>query len=134
VVPPLIEAFRPDLLVAQLGCDTHFADPLTNLALTTGGYRELVRIIDSLCDRWVALGGGGYNLATVPRAWSMAYAVPAGLDLPDMIPAEFAASTGIERLNDPYPTDRPAAPERTRRYAERSVDAVRRHLFPVWGI
>jgi acetoin utilization protein AcuC len=134
VVPPLIQAFQPDLLVAQLGCDTHFADPLTNLALTTGGYREVVRVIDSLCDRWVALGGGGYNLTTVPRAWSLAYAVPAGLDLPDAIPVEFASRTGIERLNDPYPTDRPPVPNRTRRYAERSVDAVKRHLFPLWGI
>src|SRR5205823_10733863 len=140
-VPPLIEAFRPDILVAQIGCDTHFADPLTNLSLTTGGYRELVRIIDSLCDRWVALGGGGYNLTTVPRAWSLAYAVAAQLDLPDAIPAEFAARTGIERLNDPPPpawvparADRPPPPERTRRYAERTVESVRRHLFPLWGL
>lgn len=134
VVPPLIEAFRPDILVAQLGCDTHFADPLANLALTTGGYRELVRIIDSLCDRWVALGGGGYNLTTVPRAWALAYAVAARLDLPDAIPAQFAARTGIQHLNDPYPTDRPAPPSRTRTYAERAVEAVRRHLFPIWGL
>ncbi len=134
VVPPLVEAFRPDVLVAQLGCDTHFADPLANLALTTGGYREVVRIIDSLCDRWVALGGGGYNLTTVPRAWSLAYAVTARLDLPDAIPPGFAAGTGIERLNDPYPTDRPAPPARTRRYAEQAVEAVRRHLFPLWGL
>jgi acetoin utilization protein AcuC len=134
VVPPLIEAFRPEILVAQLGCDTHFADPLAHLKLTTGGFRELVRVIDSLCDRWVALGGGGYNLTTVPRAWSLAYAVMAGQDLPDAIPAAFAARTGIERLNDPYPADPPPVPERTRRYAERTVEAVRRHLFPRWGL
>ena len=97
-------------------------------------YRELVRIIDSLCDCWVALGGGGYNLTTVPRAWSLAYAVAAELDLPDSIPAEFAARTGIERLNDPYPGDRPSPPARTRRYAEQTVEAVRRHLFPLWGL
>jgi acetoin utilization protein AcuC len=134
VVPPLVEAFRPDVLVAQLGCDTHFADPLTNLSLTTGGYRELVRIIDNLCDRWVALGGGGYNLQTVPRAWALAYAVAARIDLPDTIPAGFAARTGIERLNDPYPADRPEPPARAREYAERSVTGVRRNLFPIYGL
>jgi acetoin utilization protein AcuC len=134
VVPPLVQAFRPDVLVAQLGCDTHFADPLANLALSTGGYREVVRIIDSLCDRWVALGGGGYNLTVAPRAWSLALAVAARLDLPDTIPAEFAARTGIENLNDPYPTGRPEPPARTRDYARRTVDAVRRHLFPLWGL
>jgi acetoin utilization protein AcuC len=134
LVPPLIQAFRPDVLVAQLGCDTHFADPLANLALTTGGYRELVRIIDSLCDRWVALGGGGYNLETVPRAWALAYAVAARQDLPDAVPAEFAFRTGIQHLNDPYPLHRPPVPARTRSYAERTVEAVRRHLFPLWGL
>jgi acetoin utilization protein AcuC len=134
VVPPLIEAFRPDVLVAQLGCDTHFADPLANLSLTTGGYRELVRIIDSLCDRWVALGGGGYNLMVAPRAWALAYAVAARQDLPDTIPAEFADRTGIERLHDPYPADRPEPPARAQQYAERTVEAVRRHLFPLWNL
>ncbi len=134
IVPPLVAAFRPDVLVAQLGCDTHFADPLANLSLTTGGYRELVRIIDNLCDRWVALGGGGYNLTVAPRAWSLAYAVAARQDLADAIPAEFAARTGIERLHDPVPSGIPAPPARARQYAERMVEAVKRHLFPPWGL
>src|SRR3712207_568367 len=61
VVPPLLRAFRPDVLVTQLGCDTHSLDPLANLRLTVDGqrtaYAELHRLAHEVSDgRWVALG------------------------------------------------------------------------------
>src|SRR6478672_397991 len=31
VVPPLVAAWKPDVLVTQLGCDTHYTDPLAEL-------------------------------------------------------------------------------------------------------
>src|SRR5690606_10143797 len=31
VVPPALDAFRPQVLVTQLGCDTHMTDPLAHL-------------------------------------------------------------------------------------------------------
>ena len=43
MVPVLAERFAPDVLVTQLGIDTHYQDPLTHLALTTHGYAALVR-------------------------------------------------------------------------------------------
>ena len=33
VVPPLVRAFKPQILVSQHGCDTHWMDPLANLEL-----------------------------------------------------------------------------------------------------
>ncbi len=67
VVVPLARAFRPDLIVAQLGVDAHHDDPQTELGLTIPGYRSLVRgiigLADELCDgRLAALGGGGYHI------------------------------------------------------------------------
>ena len=38
VVPPLLAAFRPDVLVTQLGIDSHYEDPITHLALTVQGF------------------------------------------------------------------------------------------------
>ena len=35
VVPPLIESFRPDIVVSQLGVDTFRSDPLAHLNVTT---------------------------------------------------------------------------------------------------
>ena len=41
IVPPLVTRFKPDILVTQLGVDTHIRDPLANLALTTSGHLAL---------------------------------------------------------------------------------------------
>ena len=74
VVPRVAAAFRPDVVVAQLGIDSHRTDPLTHLALTVDGFAEAVRPITMLAPRLVALGGGGYDLGNVARAWTVAWA------------------------------------------------------------
>jgi acetoin utilization protein AcuC len=64
VVEPLVRGFDPDVLVTQLGCDTHVTDPLAHLALTVDDmaaiYRRLHRLAhEAAAGRWVATGGGG---------------------------------------------------------------------------
>ncbi len=93
VVPSALEAFGPDVLVTQLGCDTHVTDPLAHLALATDDYAaigtRLRRLADTLAGgRWVALGGGGYQIATVvPRAWTIYFAELCGVPVPVEVPA-----------------------------------------------
>jgi acetoin utilization protein AcuC len=36
IVP--VEWFNPEVVVAQLGAETHYSDPLTSLSLTLTGY------------------------------------------------------------------------------------------------
>ena len=92
VVPPLVTRFAPDVLVTQLGCDTHATDPLAQMQLTTRAYRETAKELHTLAHdaangRWVATGGGGYQWArVVPRAWTLAFAEMAGAELPDELP------------------------------------------------
>jgi acetoin utilization protein AcuC len=94
VVPDAVASFAPDVLVTQLGCDTHHSDPLANLQLTTRAYREAARTLHLLAHdvadgRWVATGGGGYQWArVVPRAWTLWFAEMAGAadDLADELP------------------------------------------------
>ncbi len=88
-VPPLIDRFRPDVIVSQLGVDTFRTDPLAHLNVTTNGFCEVVRTIASFSPRWVALGGGGYDIANVARAWTLAWAVMNGVEAPAGIPGEF---------------------------------------------
>jgi len=114
LLPPLASSFGPDLLVTQLGCDSHWRDPLTHLALTMRAYPEIYALLHGLAHthcggRWVATGGGGYDWArVVPRAWTMAFAEMCahepgtGLDLlPDQLPPGWP---GME-----LPTGRPGA-------------------------
>ena len=92
VVPPAVASFRPDVLVTQLGCDTHASDPLAQLLLTTRAYREAAAELhrlahDAASGRWVATGGGGYQWArVVPRAWTIAFAEMCDAEVPNEIP------------------------------------------------
>lgn len=76
VVPPLVRAFEPEILVTQLGCDSHRLDPLASLNLTIDGQRDSYRVLHELAHevaggRWIAVGGGGYETVhVVPRAWT----------------------------------------------------------------
>lgn len=89
LVPDLLSAFKPDVLVTQLGVDTFRSDPLTNLCLTTNGFMEVVKTFKSLGLPWLALGGGGYHIVNVARAWTLAWALMNEVDPPDELPESF---------------------------------------------
>ncbi|SDL57504.1 acetoin utilization protein AcuC [Nonomuraea maritima] len=84
VVPPLLRAFAPEILVTQHGCDSHALDPLANLMLSLDGQRTAYAALHRLAHetaggRWIATGGGGYELVqVVPRAWTHLLAEAAG--------------------------------------------------------
>ena len=83
VVPPLLRAFAPDVLVTQHGCDSHVLDPLAHMALSLDAQRASYAALHDLAHefahgRWVALGGGGYEVVdVVPRAWAHLVAIAA---------------------------------------------------------
>lgn len=126
IVPPLVAAFGPDIVVSQLGTDTHYLDPLAHLCLTTKGYEAVVSEIKALDPRWIALGGGGYSLDVVPRAWTLAYGVMLGRDFPDELPPAYAREYGPERLRDregPHLDE--GLREEARRYAQSGVEELK---------
>ncbi|MBS3941864.1 MAG: acetoin utilization protein AcuC [Actinobacteria bacterium] len=147
VVEPLVRAFAPDVLVTQLGCDTHATDPLAHLSLTVDddaeAYRRLHDLAHEVCGgRWVAFGGGGYQVVdVVPRAWTLAFAEMAGRHVPIDTPMQWQelayARTG--RTPPRSFTDDPVRVadelrEQARRAAAESVEAVRRLVMPLHGI
>jgi acetoin utilization protein AcuC len=87
VVPALLRSFRPQILVSQHGCDTHWMDPLANLALTIDAQRAAHAALHSLAHetaggRWLLTGGGGYELVqVVPRTWTHLLAEATGRPL-----------------------------------------------------
>jgi acetoin utilization deacetylase AcuC-like enzyme len=135
VVEPLAAAFRPDVLVTQNGCDGHADDPLSDLTLSLRGFRALARRLHRLAHhhcqgRWVATGGGGYDLdRVVPRAWALLWSELSGRRLPARVPARFAPGGWLEpRRRRRRATDAGAREleERNRR----AVRAVRRLALP----
>jgi acetoin utilization protein AcuC len=135
VVPPLVGKFAPDIVVTQLGTDSHYLDPLTQLSLTTKGYEELVARARRLAPAWLALGGGGYETSVVIRCWALAYGIMIGRDWPDAIPNDFQERYGVRKLrDDSRPRIKDSARERARRFAGESVAAVKRLVFPYHGL
>ncbi len=64
---PIIERFRPELLLVSAGYDAHAGDPLAGMAVSTEGYRAIMRRLrataDTVCGgRLVATLEGGYDL------------------------------------------------------------------------
>ncbi len=99
VVPPLLRAFGPEVLVSQHGCDSHRLDPLANLALSVDGQRRAQLMVHDLAHgitggKWLLTGGGGYQLVqVVPRSWTHLLAVASGepLDPERPVPAAWRA-------------------------------------------
>lgn len=89
VAYPLIAAFDPDVLVTQIGADTFRTDPLTNLEITTHSYSYVMRKLKALKIPWLALGGGGYDIVNVARAWTIAWGVMTGAPLDPRLPEPF---------------------------------------------
>jgi acetoin utilization protein AcuC len=118
-VPAALREFAPSVLVSQHGCDTHALDPLANLLLSVDGQRaahaKLHDLAHEVCDgRWVALGGGGYELVqVVPRSWTHLIAVATGdpVDPEAFTPKEWrdfvrlrTGQTAPTRMTDRAPT------------------------------
>ena len=133
---PLLRRFNPDVLVTQLGIDSHFQDPITHLALTVQGHAAAVSELETLGARkWLALGGGGYDLQAVARAWALDFAVISEQRLPASIPDAYAAQHGVSTLRDM--ADLPIQSDMIRdalTFAEAGAQSVQRLVFGALGI
>ena len=139
VVPPLVTAFKPDALVIQLGIDSHRTDPLTHLSLTVQGFTRAVKRLLPLAPRVVALGGGGYDLTNVARAWTAAWAAMNDVELPLDLPREShrdmqRLGLGTLSLNDPVEVLPPDTRRWAEEYARRQVGEIQDRIFPLHGL
>lgn len=130
IVPPIVRRFAPDVLVTQLGVDTHYGDPLTSMGLTTRGHEALFKAFAALTPgKWFACGGGGYNLDVVPRSWTLAFGVMSGQCLADALPDAYREQYGGQWLRDRETPDLPpGARDRARSRAEEVAAEVRQRF------
>lgn len=157
VVPALVRAVKPTLLVTQHGADTHRVDPLADFSVSLEAHREVMVMLrdlaDEVCDgRWLALGGGGYAVIdVVPRSWAQLLAVATGEAIDPQTPLpkayrEAEARARAEHGLSPEPAIRTygdGRPLAARSWEngfdpeddlDRAVQAARRVAFPEWGL
>ena len=108
MVAPALEAFAPDILVTQIGADTHHADPLTDLDATLAVYPQLAGRLHDLVHRccsgrWLIVGGGGYDPVDVtPRAWAAFIGTVLGHDTDGVVlPGAWVAASRAAGGNPP---------------------------------
>lgn len=131
LVPPLVQKFDPDILVAQLGIDTHYLDPIGDMALTVQGFGNIVSELAKMAPKLLLLGGGGYNVQAVARAWTVALGIISGTKLPDRIPQSYSDKHDIHFLYDISPQPNIEMQDRAKRFAENSVMAIQKLAFPI---
>ncbi|MHA1268722.1 MAG: histone deacetylase family protein [Candidatus Helarchaeota archaeon] len=88
---PVAKQYNPDYILISVGFDSHFSDPLTDLRLTTQGYRNIIKKVKDLsydiCDgKLIILLEGGYNLNAISR--SIVNIIYELADIPDSISDE----------------------------------------------
>lgn len=85
-VLPVLEEFKPDLIVNSAGQDNHYTDPLTNMSFSAQGYAELT----SLLKPDIAVLEGGYAIeGALPYVNLGIILAMAGLDYSGVIEPDF---------------------------------------------
>ncbi|MBV6459636.1 MAG: Acetoin utilization protein AcuC [Fimbriimonadaceae bacterium] len=97
---PAMARFRPNAVVLQMGVDPHELDPLGHLRLTAQEWLAAIPLVQDLEVPIVALGGGGYNLTTVPRMWTAAMLTLLREPVPQQIPDGVDPSWGMTTFFD----------------------------------
>jgi acetoin utilization deacetylase AcuC-like enzyme len=105
VILPLLDEFKPDLVVNSAGQDNHYSDPITNMCFSAHGYAELTRRLNP--D--IAVLEGGYSIeGALPYVNVGIIMALAGLD--------------TSRVREPdYQPDRIRQSGDTTRYIERTT-------------
>src|SRR3954453_1420587 len=150
VVPSVVKAFQPQIIVTQCGCDAHHEDPLADLALTVDGqrasYKAMHELAHQVCDgRWVVLGGGGYGLVRcVPRAWTHLIAEASGDPVPPdtEIPQSWQDDVRSRGLRTPSPVSMTEGAyvgfhrwdPFTENRVDRAIMRTRTAAFPYFGL
>jgi hypothetical protein len=94
MVLPILDEFKPELIVNSAGQDNHYSDPITNMNFTAHGYAELT----SLLKAQIAVLEGGYSIeGALPYINTGIILAMAGLDYshlqePDYEPDRFRQS------------------------------------------
>ena len=113
-VIPVLDAFRPELILLSAGYDAHARDPLGGMLVSTAGYTGMTARLQAAADvhcggRLVAVTEGGYDLTALKACLTETVRVMSG----------------------PTPSPEPVAPGSSER-AEVALEVVRLAQAPFW--
>jgi acetoin utilization protein AcuC len=140
VVPPLLGAFSPDVLMLEIGMDTLVGDPLTHMRLTNGAPAEVVETLLAFGKPLLVTGGGGYHLEHTVRGWTLCWGVLCGdhsrfddLSI-GMGGVLLQNADWLGGLRDRAPVPDAESDASLRAEVEGTVKRLREAVFPIHGI
>jgi acetoin utilization deacetylase AcuC-like enzyme len=78
-IVPVLEQFKPGLLLVSAGYDAHANDPLASMRVSTGGYAAIVKQLKDCADRLAVpiacVTEGGYDLQALAACLEASFAV-----------------------------------------------------------
>jgi acetoin utilization deacetylase AcuC-like enzyme len=119
VVTPVLDEFRPELVLVSAGYDAHERDPLASMRVTASGFAVIVRAIANVANRHGALAlvtEGGYELTA----------------LAESLDASVAALTTHENRSDEANVSLDGEIGVRTARAQRAIAAVRSAQKPYW--
>ena len=119
----------PEYKESHAPCESGGAEPMT------GAQASHLKTLADEIGSWLALGGGGYALDVVPRAWTLAYGLMSEQHFRDELPSEYGAQYGYGQLHDTYlPKLEQWRLEQTQTNAARVIAAVEAQTQGIWQI
>lgn len=86
VMAKVMEMYQPNAIVLQCGADSLTGDRLGCFNLTLKGHGRCVEYMRSFNIPLLLLGGGGYTIRNVARAWTYETAIALGADISNELP------------------------------------------------
>jgi len=128
IVPPLIEKYKPEILLNQFGVDTHYQDPLVGLSLTTKSFVNISSTLHELAHkisdgRYLIFGGGGYEPSNVSRCWALMFITVAGVK-----------PKSEERYKELFDKDIKAESPEILKKVRDTIKEVKKTVFPLYGL
>ena len=86
VIQRIMEQYQPSAVVLQCGSDSLSGDKLGCFNLSMRGHASCVEFVKSFGLPLLLLGGGGYTMRNVSRAWAYETGLAAGQELNPIVP------------------------------------------------
>ncbi|TBU00688.1 histone deacetylase [Hamiltosporidium tvaerminnensis] len=133
VISKVMEHFRPTAIVMQCGADSLAGDRLGCFNLSHFGHSSCINFVKSFNVPLLVLGGGGYTIKNVSKAWAYDTSVILGVEIPQKLPfTEY-----IEHYGPDYNIDVPVcnmANDNTQEYLDSILKSITENLRTIESV
>lgn len=96
IVMPIVEDFKPDLIINSAGQDNHYSDPITNMKFTARGYA----VLNDRLKPDIAVLEGGYSIeSALPYINTGIILAMAGMDYSEIREPDYDAADQVQPKN-----------------------------------